>query len=112
MNEEEKQPSGGEIIQKTTESNSVVNKAEALILKITGPDQTNIEIKVRFTTKVQRLLEAYANQKGMQPKEVKLIDPEGNLLNATSTIGECGLEDGDVLSVMMHQVGGAKLDVY
>eukprot|EP01091_Cochliopodium_minus_P012280 TRINITY_DN3689_c0_g1_i1.p1 TRINITY_DN3689_c0_g1~~TRINITY_DN3689_c0_g1_i1.p1 ORF type:complete len:100 (+),score=28.99 TRINITY_DN3689_c0_g1_i1:48-347(+) len=88
-------------------------KPNVLTVKILGNDGTVIEVRARPSTKIEKLLQAYAQQKNVESKQIKLMDAEGKSLSPSSTLEECEIEDGDQLSVVIHQVGGTKFgDLY
>eukprot|EP01088_Endostelium_zonatum_P018092 TRINITY_DN5674_c0_g1_i1.p2 TRINITY_DN5674_c0_g1~~TRINITY_DN5674_c0_g1_i1.p2 ORF type:complete len:107 (-),score=32.18 TRINITY_DN5674_c0_g1_i1:772-1062(-) len=65
-----------------------------------------VDIKAKKKTKVQRLIDAYASQRGIDAKTLRLFTPDGNRMNSGQTLAELQIEDGDQIEVMMTQLGG------
>jgi small ubiquitin-related modifier len=94
----------------TTEPAEV--KAEA------GVDGSLINIKVRSQTaanecfrvkrdvKLERLISMYCGKHSLNPMAVRFLDPSGRYIRAAQTPDEVGLEDGDEISIHLHQLGG------
>eukprot|EP01088_Endostelium_zonatum_P012268 TRINITY_DN2644_c0_g4_i2.p1 TRINITY_DN2644_c0_g4~~TRINITY_DN2644_c0_g4_i2.p1 ORF type:complete len:104 (+),score=31.73 TRINITY_DN2644_c0_g4_i2:59-370(+) len=68
--------------------------------------QDALDIRAKRKTKVQRLIDAYASQKGIQSAALKLLNDQGQRIQPNLTLAEAGIEEGDQLDVMMSQEGG------
>jgi len=62
--------------------------------------------RVRRDVKLERLISMYCGNHSLDPKDVRFLDPGGRYIRAAQTPDEVGLEDGDEISVHLHQVGG------
>ena len=84
----------------------VDEKPGIITVKLLGNDNSVVEIRARPTTKIDKLLSAYASQKNVDPKNFKIMDSEGRQVRGGMTLQDAAVEDGDSLSVVMDQVGG------
>ena len=84
----------------------VKQKEQILNIIIETSDRTLTEIRAKPSTKVEKLLQAYAYMKSLNPHQFKLMDHEGRSLNPNDTLVQSEVEDGDKLSLVMHQIGG------
>eukprot|EP01025_Chloroclados_australasicus_P026567 TRINITY_DN263_c0_g1_i2.p4 TRINITY_DN263_c0_g1~~TRINITY_DN263_c0_g1_i2.p4 ORF type:complete len:116 (-),score=7.59 TRINITY_DN263_c0_g1_i2:283-630(-) len=81
-----------------------------LQIKIKSQDGDTIEFKVKSTTKLEKVFNFYCQRKGFEMGQVRFLF-DGELVQATSTVGEVGLEDGDTMDCMAQQVGGSQWTV-
>ncbi|KAG2493853.1 hypothetical protein HYH03_008069 [Edaphochlamys debaryana] len=70
-------------------------------------DGSEVQFKIKKTTKLEKVFNAYAQKKGMDVKELRFV-ADGNVLGTELTAGDAGLEDGDVIDAMVTQVGGCR----
>jgi len=76
-------------------------------LELTVKDQSGGELKfkVKTKTRLEKVFNAFASRKQLDPKSIKFTF-DGRRLNGATTPGDNEMEDGDVIEAMMEQVGG------
>lgn len=79
----------------------------SLLLLIVAPLQEQAEVcfKIRKTTKLQRLMEAYCTREGLSSSAARFLF-DGKRVLATDTPEALGLGDNDVIDVQVEQTGG------
>ncbi|RLN24064.1 small ubiquitin-related modifier 1-like [Panicum miliaceum] len=98
--------------ERRTGTKPVEVKAEAggdgSLINITVHSQTaaDASFRVRRDVKLERLINMYCGKHSLNPKSVVFLDPYGRNIRADQTPAEAGLEDGDTISVHLHQLGG------
>ncbi|KAJ3162724.1 hypothetical protein HDU86_003697 [Geranomyces michiganensis] len=75
-------------------------------LKVTAQDGGEIAFKIKRTTPLQRLMDAYIQKTGQDPNGVRFTC-DGQRIIGTHTPDELDMEDGDIIQVNVMQVGGA-----
>ena len=99
-------------IEVEEEERPVKVKAEAggdgSFINITVRSQTaaDASFRVRRDVKLERLVNTYCGKHSLDPKAIVFLDSSGRQIRAAQTPGEVGLEDGDTIEVLLHQVGG------
>ncbi|KAJ3006508.1 hypothetical protein HKX48_000101 [Thoreauomyces humboldtii] len=73
-------------------------------LKVVGGDGSEIAFKIKRTTPLQRLMDAYVNKTGQDKGAVRFII-DGNRINGHETPDELEMEDGDMIQVSVQQAG-------
>jgi len=68
-----------------------------------GSDE--LHIKAKPTTQVKRLIDAFAKERNLSSSRLRVIH-EGQTLPTESTLGDCGISDGDSLEITVEQLGG------
>lgn len=53
-----------------------------------------------------RLINAFANNQGINAATIRLVTPEGERMRPQQTLGDYGIEDNDRLDVLIEQIGG------
>ncbi|KAJ3370946.1 Small ubiquitin- modifier 1 [Allomyces arbusculus] len=80
---------------------------QQVTLKLRDPQGSEIEFKVKSTTKFQKIAKAYADKKNIDLAGLRFqVDGERVDLLSEQTVGELDLEDGDIVDVVINQVGG------
>ncbi|KAI8918397.1 hypothetical protein PhCBS80983_g01198 [Powellomyces hirtus] len=85
------------------------NKAETvqhINLKVVGQDQSEIAFKIKRTTPLQRLMDAYVGKTGQDRNSVRFLY-DGARINGHETPDELDMEDNDMIQVSVQQLGGA-----
>mmetsp|Transcript_3733 Transcript_3733/g.10238 ORF Transcript_3733/g.10238 Transcript_3733/m.10238 type:complete len:87 (+) Transcript_3733:77-337(+) len=74
-----------------------------------GEDQ--VQIKAKPSTKICKLINAFAANKNINASDIRLINDTGKRFSSTceDTLADLGVEDGDSFDVVLEQVGGAVL---
>jgi len=65
----------------------------------------SIDIKAKRSTKIERLIAAWAEQKRVSAQSIRLAF-EGRRLQPNQTLAETGVEENDQLDVFLEQLGG------
>jgi hypothetical protein len=81
-------------------------KPESLKLKVRMDGGGEVTFNVKTTTKLSKLMDAYAKQQGQEVKYLKFFTPDGKRVLVDHTPAELELEDGDMIDVFLHQLGG------
>mmetsp|Transcript_52552 Transcript_52552/g.155119 ORF Transcript_52552/g.155119 Transcript_52552/m.155119 type:complete len:84 (+) Transcript_52552:493-744(+) len=70
-------------------------------------DQTNnsVEFRIKKTTKMQKVLDAYHEQRGAAPSTLR-ITLDGERVNGKLTAEELDIDDGTTLDAFVEAVGG------
>eukprot|EP00035_Acanthoeca_spectabilis_P034756 m.30858 g.30858 ORF g.30858 m.30858 type:complete len:91 (-) comp6847_c0_seq1:110-382(-) len=64
-----------------------------------------IKFKVKQTTKIAKIKDAYCKKMGLTPANVRFLF-DGDNIPDTATPSSVGLEDGDIIDVARVQLGG------
>ena len=88
------------------EKNGIIKMENIVNVKVTGPIGSEIEIRTRPTIKIQKMIDAYAQEKNLDPNVLKMINSEGTHMSRDKTLADYDVEDGDMFSIVMEQHGG------
>ncbi|CAG8495933.1 2313_t:CDS:2 [Paraglomus brasilianum] len=80
--------------------------AEHINLKVVGNDHNEVFFKIKRTTQLKKLMEAYCERQGKAMASVRFLY-DGERIQAHHTPAELDMEDGDAIDVMVEQLGGA-----
>lgn len=69
-------------------------------------DQTEVFFKIKRSTQLKKLMEAYCERQGKAVNSVRFLY-DGERIQPTNTPNELEMEDGDSIDVMVEQVGGS-----
>ncbi|ORZ29593.1 ubiquitin-related domain-containing protein [Catenaria anguillulae PL171] len=76
-------------------------------LKLRDQGGSEIEFKVKSTTKFSKVAKAYAEKKGLDIKEIRfMFEGQRMRIDGDSTVEEIDLQDGDIIDVEQNQIGG------
>jgi len=79
---------------------------EIITVKLLAQDGSSpVDIRAKRKTKVERLAQAWAKQRGIAQNAIRLYI-DGNRININQTLLEAKIEDGDQIDVVLQQVGG------
>eukprot|EP00741_Cyanophora_paradoxa_P008256 tig00001278_g7986.t1 len=81
-------------------------KALHINLKVKGQDGNEVHFKIKKTSTLQKLMDAYCQRIGQAAGSVRFMF-DGSRIQPAQTPEEIGMEDGDEIDAMMEQVGGA-----
>ncbi|KAJ3417101.1 Small ubiquitin- modifier 1 [Chytridiales sp. JEL 0842] len=87
------------------EANATGGEVQHINLKVVGSDGHEIAFKIKRTTPLQRLMDAYAQKSGVAASSVRFIY-DGSRIKADDTPDILDMEDGDQIQTMVMQVGG------
>jgi len=90
------------------EATATAAKPEPKILNIrcAGQDGTDLKFKMKDTTRFAVMMEAYAGEKKMAIGSLRFLF-DGNRVSCNETPQMLDMEDGDVIDVVVEQVGGS-----
>mmetsp|Transcript_20581 Transcript_20581/g.45044 ORF Transcript_20581/g.45044 Transcript_20581/m.45044 type:complete len:92 (-) Transcript_20581:252-527(-) len=74
-------------------------------LKVKAQDGNEVFFKVKKTTPLRKLMEAYCKRQGVAEKDVVFLF-DGSRLKEDQTPHALEMEDGDEIDAMVHQTGG------
>merc|ERR1712093_350439 len=74
-------------------------------LKVKDQQGSEVQFKIKKTTPLRKLMDAYCNRLGMQSSQVRFM-VDGERIAPDDTADKLGLEDEDLINVAMEQTGG------
>ncbi|ORZ27135.1 ubiquitin-related domain-containing protein [Lobosporangium transversale] len=83
-----------------------VTSPEHINLKVVGQDQSEVFFKIKRSTALKKLMDAYCDRQGKALNSVRFLY-DGERIQPTNTPNELEMEDGDSIDVMVEQVGGS-----
>ncbi|OZJ04270.1 Ubiquitin-like protein pmt3/smt3 [Bifiguratus adelaidae] len=75
-------------------------------LKVVGSDHNEVFFKIKRTTQLKKLMDAYCERQGKATSSVRFLY-DGQRIQPTNTPNDLEMEDGDSIDVMVEQIGGA-----
>eukprot|EP00475_Leptophrys_vorax_P033703 TRINITY_DN5341_c0_g1_i1.p1 TRINITY_DN5341_c0_g1~~TRINITY_DN5341_c0_g1_i1.p1 ORF type:complete len:113 (-),score=42.97 TRINITY_DN5341_c0_g1_i1:182-520(-) len=82
--------------------------SEHLNLKVKSQDGSSVYFKVKKTTQLRKLMEAYCKRVGKETSEVRFLF-DGQRIEGDQTPQELEMEDDDEIDAMVAQTGGAEV---
>ncbi|KAG1146895.1 hypothetical protein G6F37_007985 [Rhizopus arrhizus] len=82
-----------------TSSNEHIN------IKVVGSDKNEVFFKIKRSTHLRKLMDAYCERQGKAPGSVRFLYDGTRVLNH-NTPNELDMDDGDTIDVMVEQIGG------
>ncbi|KAL1936432.1 hypothetical protein VTP01DRAFT_566 [Rhizomucor pusillus] len=82
--------------------------SEHINLKVVGSDHNEVFFKIKRSTPLKKLMDAYCERQGKAPGSVRFLY-DGNRVAATDTPAQLDMDDGDSIDVMVEQIGGYSL---
>jgi small ubiquitin-related modifier len=79
--------------------------AAQVSLKVVNADGAEVFFKIKRTTLLKKLMEAYCKKQGVALGSVRFLY-DGNLLKGEETPDGLEMEDQDVIDAMVEQTGG------
>ncbi|KAJ3071227.1 Small ubiquitin- modifier 1 [Podochytrium sp. JEL0797] len=80
-------------------------KVEHITIKVKALAGEEVEFKIKKTTSMGKVLEAYAQKLGINKTTIR-FKFDGEEVNAAETPGSLGMDDGDSLDAFIMQLGG------
>ncbi|ORX45265.1 ubiquitin-like protein [Hesseltinella vesiculosa] len=74
-------------------------------LKVVGADNNEVFFKIKRSTPLRKLMDAFCERQGKAPGSVRFLY-DGNRVLPVNTPDELDMEDGDTIDVMVEQIGG------
>eukprot|EP00051_Salpingoeca_urceolata_P032136 m.14441 g.14441 ORF g.14441 m.14441 type:complete len:94 (+) comp4799_c0_seq1:1404-1685(+) len=81
-------------------------KADYINLKVLAQDNTEVHFKIKRSTPLKKLMDAYCSRQGLDKQNVRFM-LDGQRINDTDTPETLDMEDNDAIDVMTQQTGGA-----
>ena len=82
-----------------------MSEAETISLKVKDQNGTEVQFRVKKTTKMEKIFVAYANRKGISIDQIR-FQLDGERVNPNQTPKMLELEDGDQIDCVVEQTGG------
>ncbi|KID96248.1 Small ubiquitin-related modifier, SUMO, partial [Metarhizium majus ARSEF 297] len=79
---------------------------EHLTIKVT--DDNEMVFKVKRSTKLEKLMNAFCDRQGQSPNSVRFLF-EGSRVQPTETPDTLEMQDGDTIEVHQEQIGGGEM---
>ena len=79
---------------------------EHINLKVKAQDGTEIYFKIKKTTALKKLMEAYCNRQGLSMNQCRFIF-DGDRVREDQTPEQLEMDNGDEIDAMVEQTGGA-----
>merc|ERR1712187_109341 len=74
-------------------------------LKVKDQQGSEVQFKIKKTTPLRKLMDAYCSRLGLQSSQVRFM-VDGERIGPEDTAEKLGLEDEDLIDVAMEQTGG------
>eukprot|EP01121_Diplochlamys_sp_Union-15-3_P000506 TRINITY_DN10443_c0_g5_i1.p1 TRINITY_DN10443_c0_g5~~TRINITY_DN10443_c0_g5_i1.p1 ORF type:complete len:114 (-),score=29.78 TRINITY_DN10443_c0_g5_i1:97-399(-) len=84
------------------------NQTDQISLKVVAQDGAEVLFKIKSTTQLKKLMEAYCSRQGIDPNSIRFLW-EGQRLREEQTPKELGMEDNDVIDAVLMQTGGVRI---
>ena len=91
-----------------TTATAQVEGAQHINIKVKSQDGTEIFFKIKRSTLLKKLMEAYCTRQGLQTTQCRFIF-DGERVKDEDTPEKLEMENGDEIDVMVEQTGGAAL---
>ncbi|CAO3691042.1 unnamed protein product [Rhizopus stolonifer] len=85
-----------------------IASAEHINLKVVGSDKNEVFFKIKRSTQLRKLMDAYCERQGKTPGSVRFLY-DGLRVKDNNTPNELDMDDGDSIDVMVEQIGGLLL---
>ncbi|EGF79132.1 hypothetical protein BATDEDRAFT_90152 [Batrachochytrium dendrobatidis JAM81] len=74
-------------------------------VKVMAPDQGEVFFKIKRSTPLLKLMNAYCERQGKQRGTIRFMY-DGNRVEEHATPDQLDMDDGDVIDAMVEQLGG------
>ncbi|KAH6575524.1 hypothetical protein BASA50_002969 [Batrachochytrium salamandrivorans] len=74
-------------------------------VKVMAPDQSEVFFKIKRSTPLLKLMNAYCERQGKQRQTVRFMY-DGHRVEEHATPDQLDMEDGDAIDAMVEQLGG------
>ncbi|KAB1202601.1 Small ubiquitin-related modifier 2 [Morella rubra] len=82
------------------------DQAAFINLKVNSKAGYHVLFRIKRSTQLKKLMNAYCDRLSMERHAIVFLF-DGRLLREEETPDELGMEDGDEIDAMTHQIGGA-----
>jgi len=80
--------------------------SEHINLKVIGSDKNEIAFKIKRTTPLQKLMDAYIEKMGFERNSVRFLF-DGQRLVGSNTPQDLDMENEDIITAASEQIGGS-----
>ena len=92
----------------TTDQTGATGKEQHINIKVKAQDGTEIYFKIKRTTQLKKLMDAYCQRQGLANNQCRFIF-DGERVKDDDTPDGLEMENGDEIDVMVEQTGGAQV---
>jgi len=82
--------------------------SSSIQLKVKNAEGKEVLFKLKMTTPLRKLMDAYCQREGLPVDGVRLLY-EGERVNRDQTPEELDMQDGDEIDALVEQTGGCSL---
>eukprot|EP00796_Vickermania_ingenoplastis_P011363 gene11363-7869_t len=82
--------------------------AAQIALKVVNADGAEVFFKIKTTTQLKKLFDAYCKKQGINRQSVRFLF-DGTPVDESKTPEDLGMEEEDVIDAMVEQTGGARI---
>ncbi len=93
--------------QSTAAPGSAAQDAQHINIKVKAQDGTEIFFKIKRSTQLKKLMDAYCTRQGLSGNQCRFIF-DGERLKDDDTPDKLEMENGDEIDVMVEQTGGSQ----
>jgi len=76
-------------------------------IKVVGQNGQEVYFKIKKTTKFSKVFDVWARRQATSTTSLRFLY-DGNRIRETDTPMDIGVEDGDIVDVVLQQTGGSK----
>ena len=88
-----------------TTAGGAATDAQHINIKVKAQDGTEIFFKIKRSTQLKKLMDAYCTRQGLSANQCRFIF-DGERLKEDDTPDKLEMENGDEIDVMVEQTGG------
>ncbi|BDA49133.1 probable small ubiquitin-related modifier 1 [Coccomyxa sp. Obi] len=92
-------------MDQSAETKPKVEGGNVINLVVKDQAGTEVHFKVKSHTKFQKIMDAYAGKRSVDVSAIRFLY-DGARLDGSSTPGDQGMEDNDVIDCVLEQIGG------
>jgi small ubiquitin-related modifier len=82
-----------------------------LHIRLLSSNGEELHFKIKKTLPLSKVFDAYYNRTGVKPESVRFLF-DGMRVNSEQTAESLGMEDHDVIDVLLSQTGGIGIENY
>ena len=88
------------------ENQEIKNEVAQVNLKVVNKDGNEVFFKVKRTTAMKKLMDAYCKKSGLERNRVRFLY-DGKILEDEKTPEDYEMDDDDLIDLVEEQIGGA-----
>lgn len=82
-------------------------QTQQIALKVVSQDGVEVFFKIKRSTHLKKLMDAYSKRQGLSPASVRFVF-DGDRLNGNETPDSLEMADQDTIDVLVEQTGGLR----